>query len=227
MRLLLEAVLCCAFLVPSVTGQTKSSLESDPGGWIDLLADTSMRDWIRGPLGANRFVRAGQMSDPSPWKLDPAGKILLCEGDRVGHEWLRYAPELSDFILHAEYRFAPVPGETRYNAGVFVRTGADGKVWHQAQATLEGGYLFGNTTVSGTMQMVNLREKMSENRVKPAGEWNVYEIRAVGKHITLWVNGAVVNEFPDCEVTRGFLGLEAEGYRVEFRNVQLKRLPIR
>ena len=73
--------------------------------------------------------------------------------------------------------------------------------------------------------MVNLRQKMSANRVKPAGEWNVYEIRAVGKQIALWVNGAVVNEFADCEVPRGYFGLEAEGYRVEFRNIQLKRLP--
>jgi hypothetical protein len=39
------------------------------------------------------------------------------------------------------------------------------------------------------------------------------------------VNGTVVNEFHDCEVPSGYLGLEAEGYSIEFRNVQLKRLP--
>lgn len=225
MRLLSTLVLCCLLLVPSVPGQTRSSLESEPAGWVDLLADAGMKDWIRGPLGANRFVRAGDMNDPSPFKLDPATKILLCEGDKSGHEWLRYAPELSDFILHAEYRFTPVPGETRYNSGVFVRTSPDGKVWQQAQATLEGGFLFGVTPVNGVPQMVNLQKKMTENRVKGAGEWNVYEIRAAGKRITLWVNGAVVSEFADCEVASGYVGLEAEGYRVEFRNVQLKRLP--
>jgi len=84
--------------------------------------------------------------------------------------------------------------------------------------------LFGNTLVKGVPQRVNLREKMSENRVKPAGEWNTYEIRALGRQISLWVNGAVTNEFTDCEVPRGYVGLEAEGYRVEFRNIQLKRL---
>ncbi|MBE3135643.1 MAG: DUF1080 domain-containing protein, partial [Acidobacteria bacterium] len=77
--------------------------------------------------------------------------------------------------------------------------------------------------VSGKPQRVNLREKMTENRVKPAGEWNVYEIRAAGKSLTLWVNGAVVNEYTECEVPRGFVGLEAEGYRIEFRNLRLKR----
>lgn len=224
MRPLSKVVLSGLLLLSPLYGQTTSALESDPRGWIDLLADKSMKGWIRGVLAGNSIVRAGEMSDPSPWKLDSASSILICEGDKAGHEWLRYAPELGDFVAHVEFRFPPVEGETRYNSGVFVRTSADGKIWHQAQATLEGGYLFGRTLVQGAQRMVNLRDKMSENRVKPAGEWNVYEVRAEGRRIVLWVNGAVVGEFPECEVARGYFGLEAEGYRVEFRNVRLKRL---
>ena len=34
----------------------------------------------------------------------------------------------------------------------------------------------------------------------------------------------IVNEWHDCEVPRGFVGLEAEGYRIEFRNVKVKPL---
>ena len=225
MRMVPNVLLCCCLSLPAVYCQTKNALEADGKGWVDLLADGTMKDWVRGPLGGNPVVRAGEMSDPSPWKLDPAGGILACAGDRAGHEWLRYAPELSDFIYHVEFRFPPVQGETRYNSGAFVRTGVDGKIWFQAQATLDGGYLFGNTLVNGLPQMVNLRQKMAANRVKPAGEWNIYEIRAMGRQITLWVNGAVVSEFSECEVSRGYIGLEAEGYRVEFRNVRLKRLP--
>jgi hypothetical protein len=63
---------------------------------------------------------------------------------------------------------------------------------------------------------------MSENRIKPAGEWNIYELRAVGKQISLWVNGAVTSEYNECDVPRGHVGLEAEGYRVEYRNVLIK-----
>lgn len=224
MKPLLEAILCGLLAMASVYGQTRSALESDAQGWVDLLADRSMKDWVRGVLAGNPIVRAGQMSDPSPWRLDSAGSILVCEGDKAGHEWLRYARELGDFIVHVELRFAPAEGETRYNSGVFVRTAVDGRIWHQAQATLAGGYLFGSTLVKGTQQMVNLRDRMTGNRVKPAGEWNVYEVRAEGGRIVLWVNGAVVSEFTECEVPRGYFGLEAEGYRVEFRNVRLKRL---
>jgi hypothetical protein len=113
-------------------------------------------------------------------------------------------------------------GEPAYNSGVLVRSSADGKIWHQAQGTMAGGFLFGATLVNGAVQRFNLRQQMSENRLKPAGEWNIYELRAVGKVISLWVNGAVTSEFKDCDVPRGHVGLEAEGYRVEYRNVQLK-----
>lgn len=225
MRRFAIVLLCSCILVLSGLGQTKSALESDGSGWTNLLADKSMKEWVRGPLGANPIVRAGLMSDPSPWKLDPSREILICDGKNAGHELLRYAPELKDFVVHVEYRHVPVEGETRYNSGVYVRTNMDGTVWHQAQATLSGGFLMMNTLVKGVTQRVNLQKEMKENRVKPAGEWNVYEIRAVGKQITLWVNGAVTSEFNDCEVLGGYLGLEAEGYGVEFRNVRLKRLP--
>ena len=40
--------------------------------------------------------------------------------------------------------------------------------------------------------------------------------------MTLWVNGAVTNRWDDCQVPRGHVGLEAEGLRIEFRNVKLK-----
>ena len=87
---------------------------------------------------------------------------------------------------------------------------------------MAGGFLFGATPVNGAVTRFNLRQSMSENRVKPAGEWNIYELRAVGRQISLWVNGAVTSEFKECDVPRGYVGLEAEGYRVEYRNVQMK-----
>ena len=163
------------------------------------------------------------MSDPSPWKLD--GEILSCAGDKVGHEFLRYAPELADFVVHAEWRHIKTEGVTNYNGGLYVRTATDESIWHQVQTTPGGGYLFGMTPVNGTPTRVNLREKPWENRVRPDGEWNSMEIRAVGKQMTLWINDATVTEWNQCEVPKGYVAIEAEGYPMEWRNVQLKRLP--
>jgi hypothetical protein len=61
--------------------------------------------------------------------------------------------------------------------------------------------------------------------VKPVGEWDTYEIRAVGPKMTLWVNGGVTTEITNLEVPKGFVGLEAEGYLIQFRNIKLKTLP--
>jgi hypothetical protein len=201
-----------------------SALVSDPQGWVDLLADTSLKDWTRVPLGAVGQLPAGRATDPSPWKMGPDAGVLVCDGDKAGHEMLRYATEMGDFVLHAEWRFTKLEGDRPYNSGVFVRTSSDGATWLQAQTGPGGGYLFGSMPVDGKPGRVNLRDKMIENRVAPAGEWNTYEIRAVGKTVALWVNGAVVNDFASCDVPRGYVGLEAEGYRIEFRNLKVKRL---
>ena len=209
---------------PQTAPQSPSALSADPMGWVDLLADTSLKEWVRVPLGPVGQLPAGKADDPSPWKVDPSG-TLVCEGNKAGHEMLRYAAEQGDFILHAEWRFTRLEGDPAYNAGVFVKAAADGSTWFQAQTGAAGGYLFGAVPGTPKPGRVSLRDKMVENRVKPAGEWNAYEIKAVGKTLTLWVNGAIVNEFAECEVARGYIGLEAEGYRIEFRNLKLKHLP--
>ena len=106
-----------------------------------------------------------------------------------------------------------------------MRNSADGTIWHQAQAGEQSaGWLFGNSPVKGVPQRVMFRAQMKGRPVKPAGEWNVYEMRAEGPKITLWVNGEVTGEMTDCEVLKGYAGLEAEGYRIEFRNLKLKEL---
>jgi hypothetical protein len=65
---------------------------------------------------------------------------------------------------------------------------------------------------------------VTDGRVKPAGEWNTLEITARGKVLTLWVNGAVTCQFGDCGNPSGLVGLEGEGYRIEFRNLKVKEL---
>jgi hypothetical protein len=224
MMKLVSTALFGLWMLSSTQAPTQSALDTDPKGWIDLLADKSLKDWTRVPMSAVGKLPAGQPGDASPWKLDPGGAILICEGDKAGHEMFRYGSEVGDFILHVEWRFTKLEGDPQYNSGVFVRTSADATSWHQAQTGSAGGWLFGNVMVDGKPQRVNLRQKMTENRVKPAGEWNVYELKATGKTIALWVNGAVTSEFTECAVPRGHVGLEAEGFRIEFRNLKVKLL---
>jgi hypothetical protein len=206
---------------PTDDDTAKNAFERDPEGWTDLLAHAGpkLKGWVRGPVPAE-----AKLDPQSQWALDAATGHLVCEGNR-GHEWLRWDRELGDLIFHVEWRFTPVPGKKGYNSGVYARNSADAKIWHQAQTgDASGGYLFGNTKVGDAVKRFNLSKRGQPSRVKPAGEWNTFEITCRGKEMTLWVNGAVTNRWGECEIPRGYVGLEAEGWRIEFRNVKVKTL---
>lgn len=213
-------------LIPGLWGvraaqpkKSPSALEADPTGWVDLLAGGDLHPWQRVSIPPG-----SKLSSKDPWSLDPRTKILACDG--VGlHEMLLYKQEMSDGILHVEWRFHPVEGKKGYNSGVFVRTSEDGKVWHQAQVGAQNiGYLFGDTLVNGQLQRVKI-PAIGPQRGREVGEWNTYEVTCKGPDLTLWINGAVTCRWNHCAVPRGHVGLEAEGYRIDFRNVKYKALP--
>jgi hypothetical protein len=221
MRRFVGVVLLAGLWAGCAWAQSPGALDSDARGWIDLLSDKSLRGWTRVAVPPS-----AKLGEESQWKLNAASGNLICNGDKTGHEMLRYDREFANFIFHAEFRFTKLEGDAKYNSGIYARNNADGSIWHQAQVgSSSGGFIFGNTMVSGSVQRVNLRDQVKENRVRPAGEWNSFEIRAEGRKITLWVNGAVTSEFDQCEVPRGYVALEAEGFRIEFRNLKLKELP--
>jgi len=198
--------------------ETPSLLESAPSGWIDIQPASDLAGWTRGS-----WPPTAPLGSPQ-WRVDPASGHLVCDGTG-GHDWLRYDRELGDVAFHVEWRFTPVAGGDKYNSGVLVRSAPDLSVWHQAQTgDARGGHLFGNTLVDGKVQRVNLASEAASRRVKPAGEWNTYELVARGPVISLWVNGAVTSELTRAEVLRGHVGLEGEGWRIEFRKLKIKRL---
>lgn len=163
------------------------------------------------------------LSPEDEWHINAKAREIVCDGNH-GHEFLRFNRELANFDFKVEWRFTPVPGTTKYNSGVFFRNSKDGTIWHQAQTSLGGGYIFAETPVDGKLTRVNLQKQMTENRVKPAGEWNDYDIRCVGGTCTLAVNGKVVNTL-HLSVEKGYVGLEAEGYQITFRHLRLEQLP--
>lgn len=61
--------------------------------------------------------------------------------------------------------------------------------------------------------------------VEPAGTWNHYYVRAINGEVRLWVNGREVTSGHDCSPATGYLALEAEGAKVEFRNLRVRELP--
>lgn len=188
--------------------------------WIDIMPQPSLRNWTRVPIPPDR-----RLAQYSQWSVDTSNHTLVCAGDG-GHEWLRYGRELGDLLFHVEWRLTRREGGKGYNSGVFVRNNDVGSIWYQAQVgSADGGYWFGydNPAEKGPISF-NLKSQMKVNPVKAAGEWNIFDIRCQGAKLILNVNGTTASEFDDCKNLKGYLGLEAEGSRIEFRNMRIKVL---
>ena len=198
---------------------TPSALQSNANGWADIMPPADLKNWYRVPVPPTGKLGRAQ------WHLDADKGILVCDGDG-GHDMLLMEKELTDAIFHFEFCYTKIENKTGYNSGAYVRNSKDGSIWHQAQfGDAKDGFLFGVTpTADGKTKFFNLNKQVKENRVKPAGEWNTMEITARGRKLTLWVNGAITCEFENCGLEKGRLGLEGEGYRIEFRNLKLKEL---
>ncbi len=214
-------VVACALYVGNINAaETSSKLESDSQGWEDIMPSSDLKGWYRVPVPPTGRLGREQ------WHVDATHKILICDGDG-GHDMLLFDREIGDAVFHLEFCYTKIEGKTGYNSGAYVRNSRDGAIWHQAQfGDAKDGYLFGQTQgPDNQKKSFNLSKQVKDMRIKPAGEWNTLEITAVGKVLTLWVNGAVTCQFDNCGRDKGYVGLEGEGYRIEFRNLKIK--PVR
>jgi hypothetical protein len=204
------------FLVLAQAAQTRAA-KSGAAGWVNITPATNLKGWTRVAIPPSH-----SLNPVSQWKLDKLHHIIICEGNR-GHEWLRYNHLYGNFVFELQWKLIKVPG-AKYNSGVFGRNNKDGSIWYQAQVgSTDGGYFFGQNPES--TKLFNLRSEIPAQHMRPPGDWNTYRIRCVGKALTLWVNGAKQSEFDDCSNLRGYIGLEAEGSRIEFRNLRVRVLP--
>jgi cytochrome c len=68
--------------------------------------------------------------------------------------------------------------------------------------------------------------------LKPAGQWNAYEIVVTGQRIQVLLNGTKINDYtstdPARDLTKGYIGLQNHGDSddVRFRNVRVKDLDV-
>ncbi len=201
------------------TAASESALQADPQGWLNIMPPPGLKGWYRVPVPPTGKLGRQQ------WHVNSQDNVLICDGDG-GHDMLLFDKVIGDAIFHFEFCYTRIEGKTGYNSGAYIRNSKDGAIWHQAQfGDAKDGYLFGETlTPDGKKKFFNLKKEVKDMRVKPAGQWNTMEITARGKTLTLWVNGAVTCRFTQCGLPEGRVGLEAEHYRIEFRNLKLKLL---
>jgi len=172
---------------------------------------------------------------PATWTVRDG--LLHCTGKPTGQ--LRTTRMYQNFVLELEWRHLDPGG----NAGVFVWADditARGVPFQRSieVQVLDHGY--GNTrshTTHGdifpihgaSMKPINgrggSRAFPTEKRSKPSPAWNHYSITCNDGSIALAVNGKVVTRGEACTPRKGYICLESEGGRVDYRNVRVKELP--
>ncbi len=145
--------------------------------------------------------------------------------------YLRTIKEYTDYKLHIEWRYPEEPT----NSGIFVHTNGPDLLWpghYQGQLKHEtaGDFIvhgigmkatLNDTVYTSTADKKPLIAKINPSNENPAGEWNSYDITCKGSTIEFRVNGLLQNIATDCSITKGGIGLQAEGSKIQFRNLWL------
>ena len=158
--------------------------------------------------------------------------MIECVGIPMGY--LRTVKEYSDYQLHIEWRYPDNPT----NSGVFLHTSGPDLIWpahYQGQLKFENAGDFivhgvglsatiGDTVYVSSDTLKPLIPKLNPTNEKPAGEWNSYDITCIGSTIELRVNGMLQNTATNCSLTKGGIGLQAEGSKIQYRNLWIEHL---
>ena len=148
--------------------------------------------------------------------------------------YIRTNKEYSNYHLHIEWRYPEEPT----NSGIFLHTTKPDKIWiahYQAQLKHEnaGDFIVHGVGVSATIdesvyvsteEVKPLIAKMHDSNEKKAGEWNSYDIICKGNTIEIKVNGLLQNKATNCSLTKGAIGMQAEGSKIQFRNLWITKI---
>jgi hypothetical protein len=180
------------------------------------------------PLGVSDFTLYSSSKDAAKLKFagDGDGTIKLL-GDGRGYAYSRKS--YRNFTLRLEYRWpkaAELPEAERPNAntGVLVFITGENKVWPKCLEVQGKWSEMGDIRSNAKDVSVTVRddEAAREKARKAVGEWNAVEIVAKDGALTSYVNGVEIAECDPTELREGPIGLQAERFNVEFRNVRVR-----
>jgi len=148
--------------------------------------------------------------------------------------YLRTKKEYENYRLHVEWCYPEKPT----NSGVFIHTVGPDKIWPrhyqcQLKHLSAGDFIIQDVGLSATVRdtvyvstekVKPIAAKMKPSSEKKAGEWNSFDIVCKGNTVEVKVNGVLQNYATNCSVSKGGIGLQAEGSKIQFRNIWIERI---
>ncbi|MFG0331916.1 MAG: DUF1080 domain-containing protein [Maioricimonas sp. JB049] len=146
--------------------------------------------------------------------------------------------EYSDFILRFEFRLPPGG-----NNGIGLRVPSGG---HASRDGMEIQILDNTAKRYAKLKPYQYHGSVygvipaKRGYLKPVGSWNSQEIRCIGRHVTVILNGEVIvdgnldeasaggtldgKKHPGLKRTSGHISLAGHGSRVQFRNIRVREV---
>ena len=197
----------------------RSSLPEE--GFVPLFDGKSLQGWQSvEKVGEGYLVENG---------------VLICPAEGGGN--LFTEREYSDFVLRFEFRL-----QEGSNNGVGIRAPLVGDAaYHGLEIqVLDNHSPRYKDKLRPAQYHGSVYDLAPAKRgfLKPTGEWNQEEIRAVGRQITVTLNGTVIVDFdldsvtdpqalekhPGVARSSGYIGFLGHGTKVEFRNIRIKEI---
>lgn len=184
---------------------------------------TLILSWLLFPHGASA-AEPGQWQplfngkDLSGWVGVHDVKFEVVDGNlRLlrGMGWLRTEKQYQDFILECEWRAL----EEQYDSGLFVRAGLEGKPWPKDGWQVNIRYSALGALVKGYKTVLP-----AENPKMPVNQWVKFRLEVRGKKITLDVDGERAWESDAVDSPRGYIGIQAEDKKFDFRNLRVQEI---
>ena len=166
------------------------------------------------------------------WKIHGTEKwyvedgLLICEsGPDKEYGYLATEKIYADFELTIEFK-----QEADGNSGVFFRSTLDGTKISGWQAEVAPpGNNTGGIYEAGYGRGWLIQPSAEAQKALKYGEWNTLKIRAVGDHVTTWLNGEQMIDLHDEKIgeTKGVIALQIHsggGIKVSWRNIKIQEL---
>ncbi len=186
------------------------AVADDESGFVPLFDGKTLAGW------APEFTE----------KFAVRGGVIVNDG---GTGWLRTSKPYKDFEFRAEYR----AWKKGADSGLFFR--ATARSTEKAPHWCARGYqlqvidadshfmLFGH----GTPARFDRKTDALRAAMKGPGEWQAVGLKVVGRRAEATLNGRLVTVSDAITVPEGFLGLQGEHGRFEWRALRIKEFPAR
>jgi len=139
--------------------------------------------------------------------------------------YLRTKKVYKNYTLSVDWRWTKSLG----NSGVLIHIQPTDTIWPvcyqvQQKADAAGDIICMNglwaKECTDTVKTTVL--KMMPSNEKPLGEWNNMLLKCKNGKIEVYINGQLQNKVSELTVNKGFIGFQAEGKPMEFRNLIIK-----